>query len=286
MDWRMAIFLSLWCCSSSLKCGEFVLPSATTNTLVFIEFKAGDFWMGCPRNPPGPWHCLESAEPEHLVMLSTFAIGKYPITVEQFCEFLNAVSFHDAFTSRNLLFKDISRTQDGKQFMPKPNQGKFAVSGLSFYAAEQYCLWLSKRSGFKCRLPSEAEWEYAAAGGSKRTYPWGEALKHADLWHFPIGTHPELSTPEGVFDLNGPVSQMCLDMYSETFYRISPKVNPVCTSGKYRARRGGPMFRWWGEKLQMVPTWMRFKMDEPREGIGFRIVVEPKDGEFPALQSK
>lgn len=109
----------------------------------------------------------------------------------------------------------------------KPNQ---PVIGITWYEALAYCRWLTQmlirehelERGHEIRLPSIAEWEYAASGSDReRLYPWG------DVWHddcantreinvertTPVGIFPKGATPEGILDLAGNVWEWCLDSH-------------------------------------------------------------------------
>jgi formylglycine-generating enzyme required for sulfatase activity len=148
------------------------------------------------------------------------------------------------------------------------------VRNVTAEGAIAFCRWLCDETGRLCRLPTEAEWEFAAKGREGRTYPWGETPQKGNPYGSHVGANPHLATPDGVHDLNGPVYQYCADMFNESFYQTSPVEDPVCTNGFSRVVRGGPMFMFM-EKLQMPPTWKRFRANENEiELHGFRIVIE------------
>ena len=244
--------------------------------LVYV--RGGNFVMGCPSNPPSPWKLDDSALPSHDVFLNDFYVGKYPITVEEFCFFLNDAGFQEEFTADQLLFRDIARTGNSR-FEPINGKARHAVSGVSHQGAKTFCFWLTKKANRKCRLPSEAEWEFVAKGEKDSAYPWGTNIQSANLLNKPVGTHPELVTPTGVHDLNGPVLQWCEDKFDSDFYRNSPKKNPICTVGDGRhVVRGGSMIRHGRyEHLLMPPTWRRSalrQIDSITLPVGFRIIVE------------
>jgi formylglycine-generating enzyme required for sulfatase activity len=259
-----------------------VLATGLTNTLEFVFVQGGEFLMGCPPKPPKPWQSSDTATPEHKTFISPFLLGKYPVTVAQFCEYLNK-SRHAPPTGNWAVFFKHVELRNGA-YSPAASKDSHPIV-VSFKEAEGYCAWLSEFAGRKCRLPTEAEWEYAAKGGMKnRTYPWGEQVKETrpNPLNQPIGAHPELATPDAIFDLNGPVYQWCKDIYDESFYSASPDNDPVCMRGSARrVIRGGPMLRVFGkslfdERLYLAPTWKRFQSDERgAANIGFRVVVQP-----------
>ncbi len=260
-----------------------VITASLSNAIELVFFQGGDFLMGCPTKPPRPWKPIyfDEAQPEHKVFVSPFWLGKYPISVPQFCEFLNKSRHEPTPGNRALFFKNMLKLSGGR-FSPEHPNKIYPIGGVSFKDAESYCMWLSQATKRKCRLPTEAEWEYAAKGGLKnRTYPWGDAAKETrpNPWGAPLGAHPQLATPEGVFDMNGPVYQWCKDYFREDFYSVSPYADPQCTqpSGG-RVSRGGYMYRVYisGERLFLPPSWKRFQAFENEDAnLGFRIVAEP-----------
>ena len=261
----------LWNCTGIH--AEDAIPLCRSNVIELVGFDGGEFLMGCPTNPPPPWSPVASSLPEHVVRLSPFSIARYPITLSQFCEFLNAEGLHSDFSASDLLLQDLQWLGDSS-VAPKEGMERQAVRGVSDSGAEAFCEWLSSRSGRKVRLPTEAEWEYVAKGTEGRTYPWGETQVSGNTYYCDVGTAPHLATPAGVHDMNGPVSQWCMDRYDPEFYVRSPLQDPVCSNGTARVVRGGPMFRGYSERLMMPATWKRFQSIKPSRGIGFRVVIQ------------
>jgi len=145
------------------------------------------------------------------------------------------------------------------------------VVQVSWYQAMAFCAWLTDRLGRPhgakgtilrptdrvVRLPTEAQWEYAARGTAGRRYPWGDAPPDAQRANFddakvgspsPVGVFTGDCTPEGVLDLAGNVVEWCLDAYREEFYSEcqgqSPAVDPCATGdvGSSRVLRGGAFY--------------------------------------------
>lgn len=123
------------------------------------------------------------------------------------------------------------------------------VVGVSWYEASAYCEWLAEQSGMPIRLPTENEWEAAAAGCSGRSFPWGEKFEVANANTFeihirgttPLGVFPEGHTPEGLFDMAGNVFEWVASIllpYPNTSTpdgtKISPRESCVCRGGSWR----------------------------------------------------
>jgi formylglycine-generating enzyme required for sulfatase activity len=127
-------------------------------------------------------------------------------------------------------------------------EGKPAV-GMTQYGAIQYCHWLYLKTGIFYRLPTEAEWEYAARGGSKDRFFFGnDPAALADYAWFDanskgstqvVGT--KKPNPWGLFDIYGNVTEWTIDQYAPDFYSNSPSTNPINRASKLypHVLRGG-----------------------------------------------
>ncbi len=164
---------------------------------------------------------------------------------------------------------------------------------VSSLDAMKFCQWLSARERRKYRLPTEAEWEYAARGNDGRKYPWGNHAGSANLANFadkntvfawsdrtlddgfaetsPVGSFPEGVSPFGIEDMAGNVWEWCLDYYEP--YKGAPKVNPHGpANGTKRVMRGGS----WKSRFHSLRTTTR-SSNAPNyscNDLGFRIVCE------------
>lgn len=120
--------------------------------------------------------------------------------------------------------------------------------GVSWEDAGAYCDWLSKKTGLKFKLPTEARWEKAARGTDGRKYPWGGKEPDETLANFggkigkttPVGLYPAGASPYGLPDMAGNVWEWCSDWYGSDYYKNAPKKNPPGpASGADRVLRGG-----------------------------------------------
>jgi formylglycine-generating enzyme required for sulfatase activity len=147
---------------------------------------------------------------------------------------------------------------------------------MSYHSAETYCKWLSKVTGKNYRLPTEAEWEYAARGGNQsKGYEYSGSNNLEDVkwvsYDFGLKTHPvatKLPNELGIHDMSGNVLEWCNDWYDRIYYFYSPSTNPVGPStGSSRVLRGGKV---------------SYRTDCPPDGrsygshdFGFRVVRVP-----------
>ena len=112
------------------------------------------------------------------------------------------------------------------------------VTSVNWFDAAAYCHWIH------ARLPTEAEWEFAARGGVEgRLYPWGDTVPAFPPGRWQHGPEPvaqDPPNPYGLFDLGQNVHEWCSDWYDPDYYAISPAVDPRGTDhGTRRASRGG-----------------------------------------------
>ena len=195
-----------------------------------VVIPAGSFLMGSPPDPEqDPFSNAkpvkvgdETEKPQHLVTIQSFAIGKYEVTQEQWF----------AVMGNN----------------PSSNKGRtLPVENVSWDDTQVFVQKLSQKTGKKYRLPSEAEWEYAARGGSTTTYPWGnsDAELHVYAWFNAIAntTNPVgLKKPNqfGLYDMIGNVWEWTQDCWNGN-YKNAPIDGSAWTGGdcSQRVLRGG-----------------------------------------------
>jgi formylglycine-generating enzyme required for sulfatase activity len=205
---------------------------------------------------------FEDEQPAHRVSLDTFRIDRTEVTNAQFAAFLNAQSeaaegdliWADVMVDLNSEHCRIERTDE--RFQAEEGYGDHPAVMISWYGAKAYCAWAG------ARLPTEAEWEYAARGPKRSIYPWGDAFEGTRLntcdascpfedWRdnafddgyartAPVGAYPDGASWCGVLDMAGNVWEWVADRYSAGYYARSPTRNPQGPdSGRFRVQRGG-----------------------------------------------
>jgi formylglycine-generating enzyme required for sulfatase activity/class 3 adenylate cyclase len=185
-----------------------------------VRLPGGSFRMGSNEDP--------SETPAHAVRIKPFALGRYPVTVGEWNHCVAA----NACTS----------PLDGNSMAPARN--------LSWADAQQYIAWLSKSTGQEYRLPSEAEWEYAARAGNGSRYWWGDKIvpKMANCKGCGEPYDPRqpalvgsfAANPLGLYDLAGGVAQWVADCWHPN-YQGAPADGSAWVEANCRERvlRGG-----------------------------------------------
>ena len=151
---------------------------------VMVAIPAGRFVMGSPKSEPGHF---DSEGPQHIVRVKAFALGKYDVTVKQFLEFLTATGYQPEPCNTILHDRWIS-DGPGRAYSPGQTEPhKWPATCLDWHDAEAYIAWINAavrrahpgiayRKGGPYRLPSEAEWEYAARAGTTTARWWGAGI--------------------------------------------------------------------------------------------------------------
>jgi len=224
--------------------------------MVYVE--GGTFMMGCTSEQGN--ECEDDEKPAHEVTLNGFYISKYEVTQAKW----RAVMGNDP---PELYFKGCNQCP---------------VEGVSWDYIQEFLEKLNTKTGNKYRLPTEAEWEYAARGGNRSRsylYSGSNALIEVGWYYENSGrtTHPVgEKTPNelGLYDMSGNVWEWCSDWYDSEYYRNSPSNNPKGPStGALRVLRGGGWFCDAQDcRLAYRPYYLPgFRFDS----YGFRLVVVP-----------
>jgi len=237
----------------------------------FVLVKGGCYAMGDSVGDGDP-----NERPVHEVCVSDFSIGEYEVTNGQYRQF-------DPQHNSNRAESD------------QLNDDRQPVVHVSWEDAKAYADWLSEKSGASYRLPTEAEWEYAARAGVMASRFWGnnpdEACKYANVadltakqhwakWTVfacddkfsqsaPVGSF--MPNGNGLYDMLGNVWEWCEDVYNSEAYTKLPKDNPVFTGmGEYRVMRGGG----WSNGPLGVRSSHRVGLspDFGHHALGFRLV--------------
>jgi len=193
---------------------------------------AGTFWMGAKKDEAS---ARGNEFPQHSVTITRpFAIGRYPVTFDEYDRFCES-------TDRD-----------------KPNdngwgRGNRPVIIVSWDDAQAYCAWLAEQTGQAYRLPTEAEWEYAARAGTETAYWWGDDIgvnrtncaDSGSPWSgkqtSPVDSFP--ANPFGLYDTSGNVWEWVQDRWHDN-YQGAPKDGSAWESGdsSYQAYRGGSWY--------------------------------------------
>lgn len=150
---------------------------------------------------------------------------RYELTVEQMCVFLNVYQSRNSRTqpvkalhnsSTNAWSFEYSGTAPNLVYKPRAGKNRYPVVNVTWPAVEQYCEWLSAELGVKVRLPSEAEWEYAARGGNKsQGYVYSGSDNSSEVSvstnnsTAPVGT--KKPNELGLYDMTGNAMEYCRD---------------------------------------------------------------------------
>lgn len=183
-------------------------------------------------------------KPLHKVKLTSFYIDKYEVTNRQYARFLNA---NGNQTEDDALWIEIEDEDCGisyrnGRYRAKKGMPDIPVVEVSWYGARAYAKWIGKR------LPTEAEWEYAANGGVNSAnyhYSGGNTIDEIAWYSKNANDKPQaigLKKPNelGVYDMSGNVFEWCSDWYGMDYYKNSTLENPVGPKwADYKVIRGG-----------------------------------------------
>jgi formylglycine-generating enzyme required for sulfatase activity len=276
--------------SSKGDCKIEYAPRPTRDPNPMCKIDGGTFMMGTPAGDPDAppvGHPARDLElPAHAVSLSPYYLDQFEVTVAQIAHYLNAGGnnvcdeWGDSIDDGRCFNLPAVMDVRGGGYRPKPGMERLAFSSAGFQGAERYCRWVGKR------LPTEAEWEFAARHdpkiGKDSRYPWGdrfeprrancreETCKDGFELESPVGSFDgtggrlDGSSPWGVHDLAGNVEEIVADCE----HRYKPCDGP-CRNPKVAVTPScKPMVRtsdWSSDRMDLRSTW---RMGGP--GGGFR----------------
>ena len=215
--------------------------------MVFVLVPAGTFQMGSNAGS-------DAEKPVHEVTLNSFLISKYEVTQSQW---------------RKVVDINPSTFKDGDNY---------PVECVSWNDCQKFCI------GTGLRLPTEAEWEYAARAGTTTWFYWGEFRERPDgdyMWSYDNSGETTHSVGQkkpngfGLYDMCGNVWEWCADWYGKDYYKSSPKSNPAGPdTGEKRVLRGGS----WNPGPYTYNSSMRVGSEPSRREsyVGFRCVQDSK----------
>jgi formylglycine-generating enzyme required for sulfatase activity/class 3 adenylate cyclase len=218
-----------------------------------IPLRGGSFAMGSNEDL--------SERPVHQVTIKPFAIGKFPVSVQEWnaCATAKACGF----------------VSTGKDEAP--------ITNVSWSDARQYVAWLAETTGKPYRLPTEAEWEYAARAGTQTKYWWGDQFqadaancKNCAANEQPVKVGSLKPNPFGLYDMGGSVDQWVEDCWHKT-YQGAPADGSAWVEGQCPSHvlRSGS----WKNDGRYVRPSNRDSYDTnvryPTHG--FRVALSPKD---------
>jgi len=267
---------------------ELELGNGTKLKLVLIP--AGCFMMGSPETEKG----REEDELLHEVTLTKpYWIGKYETQVSEFRRFVEATGFE----ATSEIKKSEGREATWKE--PRHEKGEnYPVVEVTWEDAQAFCKWASGQTGRNVRLPTEAEWEYAARAGTQTAYIWGDNPDDGKGWGNANDLEVKDKYPDeetfnwrdgypnpapvgqfrpnrfGLYDMFGNAAELCEDAFDD--YPRGAVKDPKGTAdrlkGSYRATRGGSCYgfpeggRSASRHKDFIVHWFT--------GMTFRVVVE------------
>ena len=248
-----------------LDMGSSALRLADGGAMQYVP--AGEFMMGTDNS-----RFLSSVRPQHPVTLSAYWIDTTEVTNIQYAACVSAGAC--APPTKTVYYTN-------------PAYADFPVTFVAYEQAASYCLWLAGETGQVIGLPTEAQWEKAAAwdpvSGTQRMYPWGDNPPNGDLVRYvfspeirpasPVGAHPQGASAYGAQDMSGNVWEWTSDWFDPEYYQQADVANDPAgpISGADRVTRGGS----WREQPDLLIVIKRnpTRPDINGDGLGFRCAM-------------
>jgi formylglycine-generating enzyme required for sulfatase activity len=240
---------------------------------------------------------LPEEGPLHVVRIARFALGRFDVTRAQWAAFVADSSWRPEGGCEWAGWSRAETAKGAWNALGFAQEDSHPVVCVGWHDAQAYIAWLSRRTGHVYRLPSEAEWEYAARAHSRSAYPWGATATHdranygadtccssavdgRDRWMFtsPVGSFAPNSF--GLFDMHGNVWQWVQDCFSASYDGASVDGSANQTADcEQRVLRGGT----WGDPPEFIrsanrnwappPNWNP-QWEYRSGGVGFRVAMD------------
>ncbi len=224
---------------------ELKVNDPTGVAMEFVYIEPGSFVMGRSLKVDkigvflgGSVAGLDDGPPRKVTLTKGYYLARHKVTVAEYCAFLNAQAEgkQDEFVQLNSFAR--LEKKDGK-YVPKKGAENVSINTATWAGADEYCRWLSKKTGKTFRLPTEAEWEYAARGAEGRLYPWGnepsgshdyedlqDIKKYPHPWSVdPVDAFPHNRTAKGLARMVDSVGEWVSDYYA--MYPKKDEVDPL-----------------------------------------------------------
>jgi serine/threonine-protein kinase len=246
-------------------------PVAASALTEFILIPGGEFVMGADEGD-GDVKPEKDESPAHAEKVAPFYIGRYEVTNAEYKKFVDAKAYAPPKHWKNGAYD--------------PGTDEFPVTNVSWQDAAAYCEWLSEKEGVAFRLPTEAEWEYAARGADKRMYPWGDYKRDniANTNQYKedakgqtllarVTEPPNNVTDKSAFGVFGMGGNVCEWTASNFAAYAGSKYSPTPKDLECKVYRGGNF----SSPLSQARTTSR-KWNVPsltRDDLGFRVAATP-----------
>ncbi|WZU47994.1 SUMF1/EgtB/PvdO family nonheme iron enzyme [Stieleria varia] len=289
----------------------------TDVTVEMIPVPGGEFMMGSPESEEGH---REDEGPQVKVVVEPMWVAKTEVTWELYKEYMKLYGIFKDFESKKIRPITDENKVDAitaptelydpsftYEYGEEPQQP--AVT-MTQYAAQQFTKWISLVSGTQYRLPTEAEWEYAARGGTSTAYSWGNASDNIEDYAYLFDNSDEGAgfvgtkkpNPFGLHDMHGNAAEWTVNAYTENGYADFADKQPIAAVDMVKwpetafpsVVRGGS---WWDEEKEALRSAARLASNDedwkeedpnfplspwwftsdPARGVGMRIFRSYKE---------
>jgi formylglycine-generating enzyme required for sulfatase activity len=259
--------------------------TANNLNIDMVAVQSGTFTMGCTAEQGSD--CFDNEKPAHQVTLSKFHIGKYPVTVAQFRRFIEATNYRtdaerygSGYIWNGSAWEEKSDANWRNPYFWQTDNDPVVL--VSWNDTQKFIEWLNQVSGRQYRLPTEAEWEFAARGGNKSAGYKYSGSNNIDnvAWYYKnsgkVTNAVGSKSPNelGIYDMSGNVWEWCNDWYDSSYYSSSSQTNHKgANSDSNRVLRGGC----WASNLQgcRVSNRGNFTQGFRYSTYGFRLCLVP-----------